>query len=102
MQAENVVLFLRLGGEQRARRKLAILAVMRNLLVTAWAMLRNGRASRPPRSAPVSPAKFPVQMQLVTVRLLAQASLIPPPSSCELSVNVQLASVGPRPPSLTA
>ncbi|MHC4065842.1 MAG: IS110 family RNA-guided transposase [Planctomycetota bacterium] len=48
--------FLRISGQRPARRKLAIVAVMRKLLVTAWAMLRDGRAYRPPRSAPVSAA----------------------------------------------
>lgn len=45
--------YLRISGGVRARRKLAIVAVMRKLLVTAWAMLRDERAYRPP---PVLPA----------------------------------------------
>jgi transposase len=46
--------FLRISGGRPARRKLAIVAVMRKLLVTAWAMLRDGQVYRPPRSAPAS------------------------------------------------
>jgi transposase len=48
--------YLRISGGVTARRKLAIVAVMRKLLVTAWAMLRDARAYRPPRvaSAPVA------------------------------------------------
>lgn len=41
--------FVRISGGRSGRRKLAIVAVMRKLLVTAWAMLRDGRAYRPPR-----------------------------------------------------
>ncbi len=44
--------YLRISGGVRARRKLAIVAVMRKLLVTAWAMLRDKRAYRPPRVLP--------------------------------------------------
>ena len=43
--------YLRISGGVAARRKLAIVAVMRKLLVTAWAMLRDTRAYRPPRVA---------------------------------------------------
>jgi transposase len=48
--------YLRISHGVAARRKLAIVAVMRKLLVTAWAMLRDARAYRPPRivSAPVA------------------------------------------------
>jgi transposase len=48
--------YLRISGGVAARRKLAIVAVMRKLLVTAWAMLRDAQAYRPPRvvSAPVA------------------------------------------------
>jgi len=35
--------YLQLGGAQKARRKQAIVAVMRKLLVVAWALLRDGR-----------------------------------------------------------
>jgi transposase len=45
--------YLRISGERAGRRKLAIVAVMRRLLVTAWAMLRDGRAYQPPRSVTV-------------------------------------------------
>jgi hypothetical protein len=38
----------RISGGVPARRKLAIVAVMRKLLVMAWAMLRNARTYRPP------------------------------------------------------
>jgi transposase len=41
--------YLRISGGVAARQKLAIVAVMRKLLVTAWAMLRDARAYRPPR-----------------------------------------------------
>lgn len=41
--------YLRLGGGQKKRRKQAIVAVMRKLLVIAWAMLRDGTRYRPPR-----------------------------------------------------
>ena len=34
--------FLRVGGGQKKRRKQAIVAVMRKLLVIAWALLRDG------------------------------------------------------------
>lgn len=44
--------YLRISRGVPARRKLAIVAVMRKLLVTAWAMLRDARAYRPPRLAP--------------------------------------------------
>jgi transposase len=46
--------YLRLGGAQKARRKQALVAVMRKLLVLAWALLRDGRsyqARGTPRSA---------------------------------------------------
>jgi len=48
--------FLRISGGRPARRKLAIVAVMRKILVTAWAMLRDGRAYRPPCSVPAPAA----------------------------------------------
>ncbi len=35
--------YLRLGGAQKSRKKQAIVAVMRKLLVLAWALLRDGR-----------------------------------------------------------
>lgn len=51
--------YLRLGGAQKSRRKQAIVAVMRKLLVLAWALLRDGRryeARRIPRSAAAAAA----------------------------------------------
>ncbi len=48
--------YLRISGGVRARRKLAIVAVMRKLLVTAWAMLRDERAYRPPQVQPAPAA----------------------------------------------
>ena len=48
--------YLRISGGVPARRKLAIVAVMRKLLVTAWAMLRDERAYRPPRIVPAPTA----------------------------------------------
>jgi transposase len=48
--------YVRLSGGVAARRKLAIVAVMRKLLVLAWAMLRDGQAYRPPRVAPAPAA----------------------------------------------
>lgn len=48
--------FLRISAGRKGRRKLAIVAVMRKLLVTAWAMLRDGRAYRPPCVAPAPSA----------------------------------------------
>ena len=44
--------YLRISGGVAGRRKLAIVAVMRKLLVTAWAMLRDARTYRPPRALP--------------------------------------------------
>jgi transposase len=41
--------YLRISGGVAARRKLAIVAVMRKLLVIAWAMLRDARTYRPPQ-----------------------------------------------------
>jgi transposase len=41
--------YLRISGDRPGRRKLAIVAVMRKLLVTAWAMLRDGCVYRPPQ-----------------------------------------------------
>ena len=38
----------------RSRRKIAIVAVARKLLITAWAMLRDGSRWRPPRHAVAS------------------------------------------------
>lgn len=48
--------YLRISAGAATRRKLVIVAVMRKLLVTAWAMLRDARAYRPPRvlMAPVA------------------------------------------------
>ena len=43
--------FLRLGGGTKKRRKQAIVAVMRKLLVVAWAVLRNGSAYQARRLA---------------------------------------------------
>jgi len=48
--------YLRISDGVAARRKLAIVAVMRKLLVTAWAMLRDARAYRPPRVVPAPAA----------------------------------------------
>ncbi len=48
--------YLRISGGVLARRKLAIVAVMRKILVTAWAMLRDGCAYRPPRPVPAPAA----------------------------------------------
>jgi transposase len=42
-------LFLRLGGGSKKRRKPAIVAVMRHLLVVAWAVLRDGTVYRSDR-----------------------------------------------------
>jgi len=39
--------FQRIGAGRKERRKLAIVAVMRKLLVIAWAMLRDRRAYVP-------------------------------------------------------
>jgi len=44
------------GGGRRGKRKRAIVAVMHKLLVTAWAMLRNGRPYQAPRPVVASPA----------------------------------------------
>ena len=43
--------FLRISGGRKSRRKQAIVAVMRKLLVLAWAMLRDGQVYQP-RPAP--------------------------------------------------
>lgn len=50
--------FLRVGGSQKKRRKQAIVAVMRKLLVIAWALLRDGTRyrARPTRTKPVPTA----------------------------------------------
>jgi len=49
--------YLRVGGKEKKRRKQAIVAVMRKLLVLMWALLRDGTVyrARPP-AAGVSPA----------------------------------------------
>lgn len=39
--------FLRISGGRKSRSKKAIVAVMRKLLVTAWAMLRDGAVYQP-------------------------------------------------------
>ncbi len=44
--------FLRVGGRQKKRRKPAIVAVMRKLLVIAWALLRDGTRYQPTRLKP--------------------------------------------------
>jgi transposase len=41
--------FLRMGGGCKKRRKQAIVALMRKLLVTSWAMLRDGTSYQPQR-----------------------------------------------------
>jgi transposase len=48
--------YLRISGNQAGRRKLAIVAVMRKILVTAWAMLRDGCVYRSPQTAAASVA----------------------------------------------
>ena len=48
--------YLRISGDRPGRRKLAIVAVMRKILVTAWAMLRDGCVYRPPQVTPTSAA----------------------------------------------
>jgi transposase len=40
--------YLQVGGGQKKRRKQAIVAVMRKLLVLSWALLRDGSVYRPP------------------------------------------------------
>lgn len=44
--------FQRVSGGSKKRRKQAIVALMRKLLVLAWAMLRDGKRYRPPREQP--------------------------------------------------
>ncbi len=48
-----LAVFLRISGGRKSRRKLAIVAVMRKLLVLAWAMLRDGQVYQP-RPAPTA------------------------------------------------
>jgi transposase len=48
--------FLRIGAGSKKRRKQAIVALMRKLLVLAWAMLRDGKRYRAPRPQPETAA----------------------------------------------
>lgn len=48
--------FLRVGGGSKRRRKQAIVALMRKLLVIAWAMLRDGQPYRAQRLESAKPA----------------------------------------------
>lgn len=47
--------FLRMGGGQKKRKKQAIVAVMRKLLVIAWALLRDETTYQAPRLKPTIP-----------------------------------------------
>jgi hypothetical protein len=73
-------IYLRLTGGGQRRKKQAIVALARKILVRSWAMLRDRQPWRDPQTAPknaLPPSKQKRQAEAVKRRQTKQAALAP-------------------------